>query len=903
MIKSYLRKFLIVLGFVAASTAVMAQKSISGTVKTAEDGEPLIGATVLIKGTSKGAITDLDGAFTIEANNGDILVISFAGMLSQEISIGSSSTIEVSMEEDVTSLSDVVVTATNQPIRKLETTTAVSIIGKKLLETTRPEGFAEAVQGTPGMYTSQSQGRFRGAIFTRGFPDGSGNGLVYTGILIDGLPSLATTARPPDFAFGFDPNIDRIEVVRGSAATLFGRASAAGVVNIISKVGGDELSGLFRVTHYNENVDSRNGFDYKVEGNLNGPVTKNLYFNVGGFYVDDRGFRDLGYNDRGGQIRANLDYMFDNDKGSIRLFGSYNDMTIQNMIDIPYRLSDNTPLDGWDITDSYWSENLENYTHPTINQAVGIPSGNYQITDRNGNPQNRSFQQANEDGNYARGGNFGLFVNYEVADWLIVSNKFRYQDYDHGTKFNLGVSPFYFGDASDPSAPSNLRVFIDGDGNDQDVMNELRFTIPVEIGSSKHNFNVGSYISRGNYTPETYSWLHQSSADPNNPVFGFFGPPGATPPPFGSIARRGDYQITAYSVFVGDEMKFNGTTTVNVGFRYDEINMDIEGFFNNPNLPTDSETNPADIQREENHSDYSFSLGVNHLLSTNTSVYGNFVSAFRMPDYSAYTPADPASLVENPRIEDNERVTNIELGYRSNFGDLGLDVAGFYTNIDNRLATVYEGAIAVQRPLGTNRIIGGELALTYAPTAVKGLLFRTSYTYQNATFQDFKIAVENADPDGESFGNKFVLEGQDENDEDVYSIDLKGKQIPRVPAHIFNFLASYDKEYFGANAALNYFARRYADPTNLFQQDDIANLNLGVYGKYNVGGGNIKLSVLVKNVINTDKALRFLYVADNDQALARQQAIDAGTASAEDTYYTGIPFLPRRVLVSLAYEF
>ncbi len=912
--------FVCLLSFLLCAAGIYAQGAITGKVNDGA-GIPIAGVSVLIKGTTVGTITNFDGNYSIKASQGDVLVFSSIGFVTKEIAIVSN-VMNIQLESDISQLSEVIVSSTRKPVRKLETTTAVSVIGAKLIETIRPEGFSEAIQGTPGVYTSQSQGRSRGSVFIRGFPDGSGNGLVYTGILIDGLPSLATTARPPDFAFGFDQNVERIEVVRGSAATLFGRASAAGVVNVISKVGGEELEGLVSFTNYSENVDSRSGFDYKVDVNLNGPISEKLRFNIGGFYLEDRGFRDLGYSDKGGQFRANFDYLFD--KGSFRVYGGFTDMTIQNMIDIPYRLSDNTPLDGWETTDSYYSETLENYTHPFLNNALGIPPGNFQITDVNGNSQNRSFRDSFKEGNYAEGLNFGVKFDIQLTDWLTVSNNFRMQDYRHGTKFNLGISDFYFNDPNDPELPINLRLVIDGDGRDRDVMDELRFTVPATIGDSKHSFNVGSYFSRGWYTPETYSWLYVSSAEPDNPALGFFAPllgpggdpilippngdtinvpttVGGNPVPFGSPARRDQYRITVNSFFAGDEMKFGKKTTVNVGFRYDEINMQLEGFYDNPNDPDDD---PDIGKRKESNNDISYSIGINHLLNEKSSVYGNFVSAFRMPDYGAYSPVDPQSLETNPTLEDNERITNIEVGYRTSISDLGIDMAGFYTNIENRLATVYEGGVAVQRPLGTNQIIGGEIALTYTPRQVSGLLLRGSFTYQRATFEDFKIAVEDADPNGPTFGNSIQSEGQDANGTDIFSIDLKGNQIPRVPSTIINASANYDQKYYGVNAALNYFANRYADATNIYKQDDIANLNLGVYGKLPLDDkSSLRLNVLLKNVINTDKALRFLYVSDNDAALAKAQEIDAGAATAEDTYYTGIPFLPRRLLISLTYAF
>ncbi|MGB0982364.1 MAG: carboxypeptidase-like regulatory domain-containing protein, partial [Winogradskyella sp.] len=86
------------------------EKSITGTVSD-ESGLPLPGATVLAKGTSNGASTDFDGKYAITANKGDILVFSYVGYSTKEVTIGDSNTINVTMAEDAESLDEVVITA------------------------------------------------------------------------------------------------------------------------------------------------------------------------------------------------------------------------------------------------------------------------------------------------------------------------------------------------------------------------------------------------------------------------------------------------------------------------------------------------------------------------------------------------------------------------------------------------------------------------------------------------------------------------------------------------------------------------------------------------------------------------------------------------------------------------
>ena len=131
---------------------------------------------------------------------------------------------------------------------KIQTTTAINTIGAEELETTQPESFAEALQSTPGVTVENSQGR-KANYNIRGFP--AGNSYVTT--LLDGLPLAGFASRSGGVAeyLGLDKNVEKIEVVRGSGATLFGRAAAAGAVNIITKTGGNKLGGTVSLTRFN----------------------------------------------------------------------------------------------------------------------------------------------------------------------------------------------------------------------------------------------------------------------------------------------------------------------------------------------------------------------------------------------------------------------------------------------------------------------------------------------------------------------------------------------------------------------------------------------------------------------------------------------------------------------------
>src|SRR5690606_20513777 len=98
--------------FLASAIAFAQGRNVSGTVTSEEDGEPIPGVTVLVKGTTVGAATDVDGRYSLSIpDNGTVLVFSFIGMATQEVSISNRTVIDAVLQVDAEELSEVVVTA------------------------------------------------------------------------------------------------------------------------------------------------------------------------------------------------------------------------------------------------------------------------------------------------------------------------------------------------------------------------------------------------------------------------------------------------------------------------------------------------------------------------------------------------------------------------------------------------------------------------------------------------------------------------------------------------------------------------------------------------------------------------------------------------------------------------
>nr|WP_228238264.1 TonB-dependent receptor [Muricauda sp. M10] len=212
------------------SSAISAQeKMVRGTISD-HLGQPLPGASILVKSTTNGVQSDFDGNFMINANPKDILVISYLGFVSKEIEVGDQSTINVTLTEDTSQLDEVVVVGYGTQTRNT-LATSVSKLDTKILETSTRSNVGTALQGTIAglsvVNTSGQPGSTPSIVLRGGTTfDGGGSPLI----LVDGVPSSFYGLNSDD--------IESIEVLKDAAATaIYGARSADGVILVTTKKG------------------------------------------------------------------------------------------------------------------------------------------------------------------------------------------------------------------------------------------------------------------------------------------------------------------------------------------------------------------------------------------------------------------------------------------------------------------------------------------------------------------------------------------------------------------------------------------------------------------------------------------------------------------------------------------
>ncbi|HXK00156.1 MAG TPA: carboxypeptidase-like regulatory domain-containing protein, partial [Gelidibacter sp.] len=127
------------------------EKTVTGVVTSAEEGLPLPGVSVLVKGTARGAQTDFDGKYSINVRVGETLAFSFVSMKSTEVVVGASNTINVTMQEDVAALDEVVIVAYGEQSQR-SIVGAMATVSTAVMEKQQLASVATAIQGSvPGV--------------------------------------------------------------------------------------------------------------------------------------------------------------------------------------------------------------------------------------------------------------------------------------------------------------------------------------------------------------------------------------------------------------------------------------------------------------------------------------------------------------------------------------------------------------------------------------------------------------------------------------------------------------------------------------------------------------------------------------------------------------------------------
>lgn len=240
MKKSLLLLMLLTLG----TWTAFAQSTVRGKVTSSEDGIGIPGVSVTVKGTSRGTQTDAEGNYSLAAEAAATLDFSFIGFKTMSVKVGNRSTIDVALESDEKTLSEVVVTGFGSQIKRELTGNIAQVKGKDIENMPTPSVDA-ALQGrAAGVYVNSGSGKLGQAVTVRVRGNSSISASSEPLYVIDGMP--VTTGDQSAYGGATNPlvdinpnDIESIEILKdASAGAIYGSRAANGVVLITTKRGG-----------------------------------------------------------------------------------------------------------------------------------------------------------------------------------------------------------------------------------------------------------------------------------------------------------------------------------------------------------------------------------------------------------------------------------------------------------------------------------------------------------------------------------------------------------------------------------------------------------------------------------------------------------------------------------------
>lgn len=889
----------------AASAFALA--TISGKVMN-DDGEPIAGANVMVKNTSFGAATDLDGRYTIVFPlDGSYTVMASAlnyatAMKDVRIDPDGSVSVNFTLEADVLSLGTVVVTGVRNPQEKIESAVAITTASSEQIEEQAPRNTADLLKVVPGFYVESSGGEGGNNLFVRGIPaDGS---FRYVAMYEDGLPVFES----PELAFAnidllmrVDDTIDRMEALRGGTAAIYASNAPGGMINFLSKTGSGAPGGMVKFSVGDYGL-------FRTDFNYGGSMGEKWRYNVGGFFRQDDGVRNPDFiANQGGQLKANVTRLLDG--GFLRFYGKY--LNDRNIFYLPIPLTnpdDPEGLDGFDPNFGTMTTSSARFLRARRPNGIGALELNLQ------------------DGMHPVISSFGAEFDQELGSGWTINNKARYTDID--LTFNAIFSldnPFLAEDfAADkiaewnslhPNDPVSADAWeyryargtaltqnqvdnLNGNGlvartgwwyvdkPMHNFVNKLELSHSAEFGGT-HNYTFGHYYST--YSADDY-WYWQNilsevadaprlmdlrlTTDAGNTVF----VTGGGVERFGSFYRNAESNSVVNAVYFTDEYEATEALRLDFGLRYENARMygtveglseyDLDGGGADFTMYNDNATYGSNryFLYDYTFDEVGYTLGANFTLRPNTlATYARFSSGFRMPDFDQWAGGAVTSSGEV------ENIIQAEGGVKYSSPKLAAAASVFYSSFDNVPFTdeVIQGGNIVQLTRFANsRTIGAEFEVVSRP--VKHLDLSLIATVQQPQYVDY------------TFDQRDPATGQV-----IESYDFDGNQVRRIPQVFLSFTPSYEvMANMRVAASVRYFSTRYVDDANEVELPGFTTIN--AYASYRFS--DFKVGVYGNNLTNT------IGLTEGNPRV--QQAV-----AEEAQFYMARPVLGRSFKASLTYFF
>jgi outer membrane receptor protein involved in Fe transport len=766
-------------------------------------GDPLPGVTVIVLGTGCVEITDIDGKYCCSVPAGDqeaVATLEGFKPASGEVSVtaGGTATADFTLELDLLNMDSIIVTGTTNPLSKLESSVAITTMDAEEIALKAPLNTAQMLEVIPGFWAESSGGEGGNNLFARGIPqDGS---FRYVAMHEDGLPvyeSPELAFTNVDLLFRIDDTVAVMEAVRGGSASIFASNAPGGIVNFVTKRGGEVAEGTVKITLGDYDL-------FRTDVNYGGPLGEEWRFNVGGFYRFDKGIRDPDFPaNRGGQARFSLTRLLEN--GFVNFNAKY--MNERNIFYLPIPLQNpNSPAGVSSFDPNYGtmtSNDMARFKIPTP------PFGDVQEYNLKDGMHPQLFQLGGE-------------VDLDLGGGWSISDRFRYMNAD--VQFNAIFSlsnPFdatlyaldYLGTMGADGVQyvyTNFpdATFVPGSANGNGLVAEVgwwfvdkpldNFVNDLRITKTTDNMNVTAGLYFSDYSANEF-WtfntvlaevrdaprlLDLQLLDAGGDVIGQVTGNGVVS--WGDLYVNASHNGWLTALYVNDEWQVNDKLRLDLGFRFEQaefsgVSEQAEDFDLSdaladagaevPILADDSiswgtgQYTPYSYDFDET----AWSVGLNYSLSAEMALFARVADAFRMPDFEQWT--------FNPTVKgDVEDVFQMEAGVKVSKPKLGVFVSLFQSQFDNvrfedEQIDPATGQLTRFVRFADTETIGIEAEVILAPAPGWQLAF--TGTFQQPEFENYDFNVFNP------------ATGM------VEPVNFSGNQVRRIPETILNFRPSY----------------------------------------------------------------------------------------------------------------
>jgi outer membrane receptor protein involved in Fe transport len=866
-----MKKMYVLIVALLVSTISFAQGTINGSVKDSSNGVPLPGASVLVKGTSNGVTADFDGNFTITANNGDVLVISYLGF--QSIEVAAKNGMSISLDSSTTQLDEIILTSGVIDLAKVrKTPVAVSTIqaSEIALKVGNME-FPEVMNKTPGVYaTKQGGGYGDSRISLRGFDQ------TNTAFLINGQPvnDMENGALYWSNWQGLTDIASGIQIQRGLGATKLAVPSVGGTISIFTKAA-DKKEGGTAAQLFGNDGYSKSTLSYNTGKNENGWATSMLLskWQGDGYVYDTAGagwtyFFAVGYSPEGSNHDFNFSFLgaaqWHHQRSSLVSIRDYQNFG-EDGIDRRWN-SDGGTLNGeeFNMRRNFYNKPLATFNWDyKISDNVKLASSFYGSAGRGGGtgPRGNNFRNSTSDitpfrkdltEHYLENGrgarNADGFIDYDA---VVAHNRTAAKPYTgaiSGFKGQLLGSNGFRNDGVSREvlvrrASMNSHDWVGAISNLEINSGKMKYSIGVDLRSyTGYHYRVmndlmglDGYYSTGN---------RNSAGQIINTV--------VEASPFKNTGLNNGAKIDYFNIGNVGWQGFNGMAeyggdklTAVVQFGLSNQSFQREDLFDQPANPNSDTSNVAGGY---------FKGGANLNINEKSNIFFNAGMISRQPQFDAVFPNFGNDI--NSNIE-NEEINSLEFGYGYTSSKLDFNINLYATSWGNRFQSVgFQSNDGLDRTAQFRGIDvqhnGFEFEGTYRASnrlTLKGMLSIGDWKYT----KDF---------DGELF---------DENQKPIGDVSLYTKDAKVGDAAQFtSFLeADYRLGKFNVDIGYRFVDGLYADyniaanDSEFLKQNNKGALQLPSYGLVDLGvtfqiGKGLSLRTNINNLFNTE------YIAEAD---------------------------------------